>query len=350
MKRIRIAQIGVTHEHAPAVINSLKLRSDLFEIAGVVDDTELCKDSPHMGGSIQDEYYSGLPIKTMEEVLNDPTIEAVTVETANLMLTPVALQFMEKGIPIYMDKPGSPDLQLYKKLLAGCKAKSLPFQIGYMFRVNPAFEFARKTIQKKLIGDLTFMELDMNHCYGGEPYQEYMRRLPGGIMYNLGCHLIDFTVRTLGAPQKVTPYLRSVKGDAPDTQNLCMAVLEYENALVNIRACSKAPISDYANGRTMTIEGTNGSIFCKPLEIIGGPREQELELYIHKDCGDFPAGRHFMRFAPPRDRHEKQLEEFAATIRGEAKESLTREHDLLTHEVILAASGFENIVIGKEKL
>jgi predicted dehydrogenase len=249
-----------------------------------------------------------------------------------------------------MDKPGSPDLQLYKKLLAGCKAKSLPFQIGYMFRVNPAFEFARKTIQNKLIGDLTFMELDMNHCYGGEPYQEYMRRLPGGIMYNLGCHLIDFTVRTLGAPQKVTPYLRSVKGDAPDTQNLCMAVLEYENALVNIRACSKAPICDYANGRTMTIEGTNGSIFCKPLEIIGGPKEQELELYIHKECGDFPAGRHFMRFAPPRDRHEKQLEEFAATIRGEAKETLTREHDLLTHEVILAASGFENIVIGKETL
>ena len=58
MKRIRIAQIGVTHEHAPAVITSLKLRPDLFEIVAVVDDQELCKDSPHMGGSIHDEYYS----------------------------------------------------------------------------------------------------------------------------------------------------------------------------------------------------------------------------------------------------------------------------------------------------
>ena len=350
MKPIRIAQIGVTHEHAPAVINSLKLRSDLFEIAGVVDDTELCKDSPHMGGSIHDEYYSGLPIKTMEEVLNDPTIEAVTVETANLMLTPVALQFMEKGIPIYMDKPGSPDLQLYKKLLAGCKAKSLPFQIGYMFRVNPAFEFARKAIQNKLIGDVTYMELDMNHNYGGEKYQEYMRGLPGGIMYNLGCHLIDFTVRTLGAPDKVTPFLTSVKGDAQETQNLCMAVLQYKNALVNIRACSKMPMSDYTSGRIMIVEGTNGTIYCNPLEVIGGPKEQELELYLQEASDDFPAGRHLMRFAPPRDRHEKQLEEFAATIRGEAKETLTREHDLLTHEVILAASGIENIVIGKETL
>ena len=350
MKRIRIAQIGVTHEHAPAVITSLKLRPDLFEIVAVVDDQELCKDSPHMGNTLTPELYGGIPVKTMEEVLNDPTIEAVAVETANLMLTPVALQFMEKGIPIYMDKPGSPDLQLYKKLLAGCKAKSLPFQIGYMFRVNPAFEFARKAIQNKLIGDLTYMELDMNHNYGGEKYQEYMRGLPGGIMYNLGCHLIDFTVRTLGAPMKVTPFLTSVKGDVPETQNLCMAVLQYPNALVNIRACSKMPMSDYTSGRIMIVEGTNGTIYCNPLEVIGGPKEQELELYIQESRGDFPAGRHLIRFAPPRDRHEKQLEEFAATIRGEAKETLTREHDLLTHEVILAASGFENIVIGKETL
>ena len=350
MKKIRIAQLGVTHEHAAAVINTLKLREDLFEIVGVVDDTEISKDSPNMGGILNSAYYGGIPVKTLDEVLNDPSIEAVTVETANFMLTPIAIKFMEKGIPIYMDKPGHPDLQLYKTLLAGCKKKNLPFQIGYMFRVNEGFEFARKAIQNKIIGDLTFMELDMNHCYGGEPYQEYLRNLPGGIMYNLGCHIIDFTVRTLGAPRNVTPFLRSVKGYDRNVQNLCMAVLEYENAFVNIRCCSKLPMSPFTSGRIMLIEGTNGRIFCTPVERIGGTKELEMEIFLNEAKGDFPAGRHTLRFPPARDRHEKQLEEFALTIRGEGKESVTREHDLLTHEVLLAACGQENIVIGAEKL
>ena len=350
MEKIRIAQIGVTHEHAAAIIRALKLREDLFEIVGVVDDNDISKDTPNMGGTLNPDYYGGIPVKTLDEVLNDPSIEAVAVETANFMLTPIAVKFMEKGIPIYMDKPGHPDLQLYKALLAGCKAKNLPFQIGYMFRGNAGFEFARKAIENKLIGDLTFMELDMNHNYGGEIYQEYLQKLPGGIMYNLGGHIIDFTVRTLGAPRKVTPFLRSVKGYERNVQNLCMAVLEYENAFVNIRCCSKLPMSPFTSGRIMLIEGTNGRIYCSPVEKIGGATELEMEIFLYEGKGDFPAGRHTLRFAPARDRYEKQLEEFARTIRGEGKESVTREHDLLTHEVLLAACGQENIVIGAEKL
>lgn len=349
MKKIRIAQIGVTHEHAPAVINTLKLREDLFEITGVVDDTEMSKDTPNMRGSLNPQFYGGIPVKTLDEVLNDPTLEAVAIETANFMLTPTAIRFMEKGIPVYMDKPGDPDLALYKKLLAGCKEKKLPFQIGYMFRINPGLEFARKAIQNKLIGDLTYMELDMNHSYGGEEYQEYLRKLPGGIMFNLGCHPIDFVVRTLGAPKKVTPFLGSVTGYDKDVQNLCMAVLEYEHSYVNIRATSKLPINPITGGRIMIAEGTNGSMYITTLERLGAGKEIIMELYLQEGRGDLPAGHHTMRFPAPRDRHEKQLEEFALTIRGEAEESVTREQDLLTHEVILAASGFENIEPGKER-
>lgn len=346
MKKIRIVQVGVTHEHAAAVINTLRLRSDLFEIVGVVDDNEISKDTPNRGGAVTNPQYKDLPVLTLDAVLNDPSIEAVAIETANFMLSPIALKFLEKGLPIYVDKPGHPDLALYKKLLAGCKAKNLPYQIGYMFRVNPGLEFARKVIQNKLIGDLTYMELDMNHCYGDESYQEYLRQLPGGIMFNLGCHPIDFVVRTLGAPQKVTPFLSSVAGYDKDVQNLCMAVLEYENSFVNIRATSKLPA---CSGRIMLAEGTNGSMFITPIERLGAG-QIVMELYLKDGKGDLPAGHHTMRFPAPRDRHEKQLEEFALTIRGEAKESVTREQDLLTHKVILAASGFENITLDNETL
>ena len=38
MKKIKIAQVGVTHEHAPGKIVSLKKLPDIYEIAGYVND------------------------------------------------------------------------------------------------------------------------------------------------------------------------------------------------------------------------------------------------------------------------------------------------------------------------
>ena len=39
MEKIRIAQIGVTHEHAPGIMATLRKMPDVFEIAGYVDDS-----------------------------------------------------------------------------------------------------------------------------------------------------------------------------------------------------------------------------------------------------------------------------------------------------------------------
>ena len=210
MDRIRIAQIGICHEHASGKINTLRRLPEVFEIVGVVDDRTTSR-TPRRD-DIDLAPYQGLRWMSLEEVLNDLGIEAVTVEVPNNDLVPVALRCMERGLAMHMDKPGGEDLALYKTLLDGCKERNLPFQMGFMFRGNPAFQFCIAAIRNKLIGEVFELEADMNHCYGGEPYQEYIGKFAGGIMYNLGCHLIDFVAAALGRPENVTPFLKSAPG------------------------------------------------------------------------------------------------------------------------------------------
>lgn len=347
MKKVRIAQIGVTHEHACSAITSLKIRQDIFDIAGYVDDREELTLHPAYMNPANLDPYDGVKKITLEDVFNDPELDAVAVETGNYDLVPTAMMFMERGIPVYMDKPGGNDLAEFKKLLAGFKAKNLPFEMGYMFRVNPMFDFCQKAIADKLIGEVSAVEVDMNHCYGGEPYQEYMGKLKGGIMYNLGCHLIDSIVTFFGCPEKVTPILRSAPGYPPEIKNNCTAILEYPNNIVTLHACSK--VVENTVGRRMRIMGDKGSITFTPLERFDGV-DVELELRLAEDRGTFPAGCHTIRFNQGRDRHQKHLEAFARAVRGEAPTLRTREHDLLVQEVLLAASGYENIIPGKETL
>ena len=237
MEKIKVAQIGVCHEHASGKINSLRRLADVYEIVGVVDDHPTSKTPKFAGDCLKP--YEGLKWMTEEEALNYPGLQAVVVEVPNNELVPTAMRCMERGLAMHMDKPAGEDLALYKKLLDGCKAKNLPFQMGFMFRGNPAFQFCISAIREKLIGDVFEIEADMNHCYGGEKYQNYIGSFAGGIMYNLGCHLIDFVVAAMGRPENVTPFLRSAPGYPAEIRNNCMAVLEYPHAFVTLRSCSK---------------------------------------------------------------------------------------------------------------
>ena len=176
MKKIRIAQIGICHEHASGKIVSLKRLPEVFEIVGVVNDMESSK-TPRCGTPSL-EPYKYLRWMTEEEVLNTPYLDAVVVEVPNNELVSVALRCMERNLPMHMDKPAGEDPALYRKLLDGCRERNLPFQMGYMFRGNPAFQFCIRAIREKLLGEVFEIEADMNHCYGGEEYQEYIGKFP----------------------------------------------------------------------------------------------------------------------------------------------------------------------------
>lgn len=334
MEKIKIAQIGVCHEHASGKIMALRRLPEIFEIVGVVDDNETSRTPKFAGSNL--EPYEGLNRMTEEEVLNSPGLQAVVVEVPNNDLVPTALRCMERNLAMHMDKPAGEDLALYKKLLDGCKERNLPFQMGFMFRGNPAFQFCIRAIREKLIGDVFEIEADMNHNYGGESYQEYIGKFAGGIMYNLGCHLIDFVVAAMGSPENVTPFLKSAPGYPDSVRNNCMAVLEYPHATVTLRSCSK---DLGGSGRWMKIVGTKGAILFSPLECFDGG-SVEASLLLAEDSGGWPAGRHTLRFPPQADRYEKQLAELAKIIRGEMKNPYTYEHDYLVHEVTLAASGY----------
>ena len=332
-KPIKIGQIGVCHEHASGKIGTLKKWPDVFEIVGVVDDRKTTA-AKFAGKDIKP--YKGLKWMTEEELFNTPGLQAVAVEPPNADLVPTALRCMERNLAMHMDKPGGEDLALFGKLLSGCKKRNLPFQMGYMFRNNPAIQFCKKAVRENWLGDLYEIKADMNHHYGGKPYQEYLSHFKGGIMFNLGCHHIDWIVSLLGRPETVTPFLRSTPGAASGGKNNALAVLEYPHTIVSLTACGL--ITEGSGGRGLKIYGSNGAIELRPLERFDG-KPLQLRLTLLKGNEKYAAGTHVVDFKVKYGRYDDQLLELAKIIRGEMKNPYTYEHDYLAQEVLLAASG-----------
>ena len=334
MKKIKIGQIGICHEHASAKIGALRKLPDTYEIVGVVDDRHTT--AARFAGDNLDPY-KGLAWMTEEELFATPGLEAVIVETPNLDLVPAALRCLERGLHMHMDKPAGDDLALFDRLLAGCQEKRLALQLGYMLRTNPPLMLCQHAVRKGWLGDVFQIQADMNHNYGGEAYPAYMANFTGGIMYNLGCHPIDWVVSLLGRPDNVTAFPKAMPGVAANINTNGLAVIEYPHANVTVRACSNAV--DGIRQRRLTVCGTKGTFDLCPLENYDG-NPMQATLILTEDNERYDAGTHTVEFEGMTDRYVAQMQELAQVIRGEIETPYSYDHDRLVHEVVLAASGY----------
>ncbi|MBT3374784.1 MAG: Gfo/Idh/MocA family oxidoreductase [Lentisphaerae bacterium] len=334
MKKIKIGQIGVCHEHASGKIGALRKLPDVYEIVGVVDDRDTAA-ARFAGDNLAP--YEGLTWMTEEELFATPGLQAVAVETPNLDLVPTALRCMERGLHMHMDKPAGDDMALFEKLLDGCREKGLALQLGYMLRTNPPMMLCEQAVREGWLGDILQIQVDMNHNYGGEAYPDYMGSFTGGIMFNLGCHPIDWIVSLLGRPDNVTPFPKAVPGIDSCININGLAIIEYPHTHVTVRVCSAT--AESTGQRRLTVCGTKGTFDLCPLEKYDG-KPMAARLTLAEGNGQYDAGTHTVEFEGVSDRYMAQMQELAHVINGEIENPYSYDHDRLAHDVILAASGY----------
>lgn len=333
MERIRIAQIGVCHEHASGAIEVARRRSDWFEVVGVVDDRD--STTARQNDEINMQPYKGLRWMSEEELLGADDVEAVFVEVTNDDLPEAALKVAEAGFPMHMDKPGGQAMEPFRQIVETCRAKALTLQMGYMYRTNPGLLLCRKAIDEGWMGQVFEIDMTMNR-YDNDRYRSYISTFRGGIMYNLGGHLIDFVVAVLGRPERVTPFIQETRGDGVGDNTL--AVLEYPGGA---HACLHLAIvdPDAIPHRRTIVRGTKGTFELYPTEPIPYSNPMTMRFTFAQGNTEYAAGEHAIELPSLGTRYDAQLIEFARCVRGEIENPYPYDHELLVQEVLLAASG-----------
>jgi len=322
---VKVGQICTGHAHASGKMDGLRKLSQHFDVVGVVEP-----DPQRRRIAEQSATYRGLRWMTEDELLATPGLQAVAVETTVADLVPTTRRCIAAGMQIHMDKPAGTSLEAYRQLLDAATAKGLHVQMGFMFRHNPAFRLCFEAVRQGWLG--TIFEV-----HGGmgkkSPAAERgpMSAFTGGVMFELGCHIIDAVVRVLGAPRQVTSYSRSLRSDVdamPDNQ---LAVLEYEKALATVRVCVEEV--DGGPRRQFVVCGTEGTLEIRPLE------PPKLMLTLSKPQGQFKKGRQEVQLPAMPGRYDEHLVEWANIIRGLKSPEYDPQHDLAVHAAVLKAAG-----------
>lgn len=334
MRKIKIAQIGTSQfSHGNDIFNILKIHNDIFEIVGYcLPENEREKFPNRMPD------FDGYCELTLEEILNDPEIEAVTIETEEIYLTKYAIMAAEHGKHIHCEKPCGQDLVEFERLIAAAEKSGKVFHFGYMYRYNPYVHNAIEKAKSGELGKITSVEAQMNVLYPKD-HREWLCTFDGGVMFFLGCHLIDVILQICGEPKEIIPLNCSTGKDNVNTEDFGMAVLKYQNG-VSFAKVNSTEVGGYAR-RQIVVTGEKGTIEINPIEQLAEDfmfamtalkrEDDELRYY-----GCYEKER---KKSPMFSRYADMMKAFAEYVKGEKQNPYTLEYELKLYKLLLKVCG-----------
>ena len=338
MKKIKIAQIGTSrYSHGCSIFASLTKQSDIFEIVGYALPENEREKFPN-----EIRCFKGYREMTVEEILSDPEIEAVAVETEEIYLLKYALMVAKAGKHLHMEKPGSPSLADFRALVSLLKEKKLAFSLGYMYRFNPKVKEALTRIKNGELGEIFAVEAEMCSKHSKE-IREWLHCFPGGITFFLGCHLIDLVYQIQGKPQKIIPLNSKTGFDGLDCYDFGMAIFKYDRGISFIKTAS-TEVGGFSN-RYLRITGERGSIEIKPLEYYPRLPESDAQIAVMSECFDAKTWQAEWQTAKSEefDRYDDMMRHFAEVVRGK-ENPYSYDYELGLFEIIMNACQEEKTV------
>lgn len=320
-QRIKIGQIGVGHAHASKL--DVYRKSPDYEVVGVVEPNPALREQAR-----QQPLYQGLNWLTRDELLQTPGLEAVLIETEVKHLLDQAEACINAGKHIHLDKPAGESLPQFRRIQQRAAEQKLIIQLGYMFRYNPGVVLLKRILAQGWLGEIFEVHAVMSKVVDPASRKK-LAEYPGGIMFELGGHVMDLVIGILGKPDQVSGFNRRVRPQDGLVDNM-LAVLEYPRATATVR--STAVEVEGGARRQLTVCGTEGTVHIQPLD------DPSVKLALSQPRGDYKAGYQEIRL-PKYHRYVDDAADMAQCLRGEQEFAYTYEHDFHVQHALLSASG-----------
>jgi predicted dehydrogenase len=320
---IRIGLLGVGHAHAGGKLRVLEASPE-FEVVGVAEEDAELRERRRAT-----EPFASARWLSADALLEDRSVAAVAVESRVQESLGLARRALEAGKHVHLDKPAGASLPKFRAVLDLARERSLLLQMGYQFRYNAGFDLVRDAVRQRWIGDV----FSIHGCISSSiaPAQrENLAVFAGGMMFELGCHLIDTLVGLLGRPHTVTPFVRHDSAPTDGLADNTVAVFQFERAIAVLE--SAAMEHDAGKRRQLEVCGTDGTVVIQPIE------PPAARLCLRQPQAHYQAGWQSVAVENV-PRYVRDFQEFAACIRGERRPSYDYEHDYTVQETVLRASG-----------
>lgn len=329
--KLRMAQYGTKHGHAQGVLKVM-LDHPEVEVVAIYEP-----DSKRRAQVEKSDVWNQVKfVDSPSEFLDDPSVVCVSSEGTNKESLGFTEEIVAAGKHVFYDKPAGDDFQRFERVVEQARAQGTMIQMGYMFRKHDGFERIANWARSGFLGHVFQVRAHMStnvpekNPEGTQTGREGYAHFKGGIMYDLGGHMLDQVVWLLGRPNRVTHFFQNAASETPSVMDNTLGVLEYGNAIatVDIAAMEARPMA-----RRFEVYGTKGTAIMEPFE----PAET-IQLTLEEDQGEYKKGINVVQIED-RARYVDTFAELVRNIKGESEPLRTLDHELLVQETLMRVTG-----------
>jgi predicted dehydrogenase len=273
MKKIRWGVLGVAKIATAKVIPAMQRASNV-EIAAIASrDLNKARAAaeqlgiPHAYGSY-------------EELLNDPSIQAIYNPLPNHLHVPWSIRAAEAGKHVLCEKPIGLSVAETRDLIAARDKARVKIGEAFMARTHPQWLRAAEIARSARIGELRVVSGHFSYFNRDPNNVRNIAEIGGGAIMDIGCYPITLSRMIFGAePLRVRAFLDR----DPDfkTDRLASVILEYPQGHASF-TCS----TQLVPYQKMHIFGTTGHI---EIEIpFNAPPDKPTRIFVNGEVQEFP--------------------------------------------------------------
>lgn len=139
-----------------------------------------------------------------EELAQDKEIDVVYIATPHVFHFENTLMCLKNNKAVLCEKPMGMNAEEVEIMINEAQSRNLFLMEGLWTRFIPATEKALEILNKKTIGDLSFIRADFGFNAEADPEGRlYNKKLGGGSLLDIGIYPIYLSLLTFGFPEKV---------------------------------------------------------------------------------------------------------------------------------------------------
>jgi predicted dehydrogenase len=205
--------------------------------------------------------YSCRPAASYEEILSDPSIEAIINTTPNNVHLETTEQAAKAGKHVFLDKPIANTAREGLAIADACHKAGVVLALGYQRRRESHFRWIKAEIDAGRFGKLVQAECNISRDRLGRfdlsSWRYTAAGMPGGVLLQIGIHYVDVLEFLMGPVKSVSAQVAQLvlPGDNPDVANM---ILRHENNALSNLTASYASASEFY---MMNIYGKEASAY-----------------------------------------------------------------------------------------
>ncbi|MBG81960.1 MAG: hypothetical protein CL791_01460 [Chloroflexi bacterium] len=333
-EKLRMAQYGTKHGHAEGVLRVM-LDHPEVDVVGVYEPDKSRQKQIEQLETWSEVDFCDKP----SDFLEDPSVVCVSSEGTNRESLGFTEEIVEAGKHVFYDKPAGDDYQRFERIVEKARSQHTMIQMGYMFRKHDGFERIAEWVNSGFLGQIFQVRAHMStnvpekNPKGTQTGREGYAHFKGGIMYDLGGHMVDQVVWLLGRPNRVTHFFQNATSKTRGVMDNTLGVLEYGNAIatVDIAAMEARPMA-----RRFEVYGTKGTAIMEPFE-----PAKTIQLTLESAQGSYTQGVNTIQIQD-RPRYVDTFAELVRNIKGESAPIRSLDHELLVQETLMRVTGSLN--------